>query len=381
MNNIRLAILVLILWNIPSYMLVFWGSTLGSITSYATSLFLLLFFFLAKPKHKLLLPFIYLGVLFYTFASLNFSNEMEDVFIKEFLRFMILVVCAGEVFHRTTKKELYIILGIGALSIIVNALIFPTANADFNPTYGRFSGFYLNPNYAGAVCIIGYAISFSMKNKWLRIIGQLTFTLAGILTFSRTFIVIWLVLSAIAIYQNKRNLVAPVIGALVLIFVFAFSGKLTLNKDRFKALSSIFMKGPVESSTITHDGRAATWGIYTGMIMDKPLFGNGFNKLRSRDYGGPGVHNSYLMILGEAGIIPFLIFIGIYIHLFIQALKNFKTHPEYFYIIVTLLLALSTGHGYLRVYFNVFISMYLFVAFKKIAQNQESAKLVEHEDQ
>ena len=42
------------------------------------------------------------------------------------------------------------------------------------------------------------------------------------------------------------------------------------------------------------------------------------------------------MMLGESGILPFLILIIIYIALFIRSLKHFKTHPEYAYITIIL---------------------------------------------
>ena len=67
--------------------------------------------------------------------------------------------------RKSKLKEIYIFLLIGALSIIINAVFFPLHNANFYPTYGRFSGFYLNPNYAGAMSLMGFALSFGIKNR------------------------------------------------------------------------------------------------------------------------------------------------------------------------------------------------------------------------
>src|SRR5690606_5933882 len=151
MNIIKYITLFLFFCNMPSYLLAYFGGGIGSLSSYLSSIIILVYFFLSKEKNKLLLPFIFLGILFYMLSSLNYSGPNEDVefLIKDFIRFMIVVLFAGEFLHKTTNKDIYIILLIGAASIVINAIIFPLANANFYPTYGRFSGFYLNPNFAG----------------------------------------------------------------------------------------------------------------------------------------------------------------------------------------------------------------------------------------
>jgi len=365
MKIIKWIILFLILCNMPSYMLAYFGSGLGSITSYASSLLLLVYFFFARPRHKLLLPFILLGILYFTISGIHFSYPDEKLIINEFLRFMILVVCAVEVIHRTNKKELFIVLFIGALSIIINALIFPEANANFYPTYGRYSGFYLNPNTAGITCLIGYVFTYGINDRRLKLAGQIVFTLAGIFTFSRTFIIIWLLITLIAIYNNRKNLLVPVIGALILILVFVFSGRLTLNTERFDAITSIFESKGANSDALTEDSRTETWAIYSDMIMDKPILGHGYLKLSNKQYG-PGVHNSYLMILGESGFIPFLLFLGIYTYIVSKSIRLTKTNPEYLYISIVIVLALLASHTYFTEFFKVFISMFLFVEIRKL---------------
>src|SRR5690554_5300380 len=123
MNIIKYTALFLFLCNIPSYLLAYFGSGLGSISSYLSSLIILVYFFLSKEKNKLLLPFILLGILYYMLSSLNYSgpNEGVEFLIKDFIRFMIVVVCGGELLYRTNIKEIYIILIIGAISITINA--------------------------------------------------------------------------------------------------------------------------------------------------------------------------------------------------------------------------------------------------------------------
>jgi len=342
------------------------------LASYLSSGLVLVYYILTKDKNKPLLPFVYLGILFYMLSALNYPgpNEGVEFLIKDFIRFMIIVLFAGQVLYKTTNMEIYIILLIGAASIVINAAIFPLANANFFPTYGRYSGFYLNPNFAGSICLVGYALSYVIPNKVLKLGGQMLFTLAGILTFSRAFIVIWLLLNLIAIFNNRRNMVAPALGALALLLLFAVSSMLTLNTDRFNALKSIFGEDRVQTRIIEEDARTETWALYTDLILDRPFLGNGYETFQSKVNGLPGVHNSFLLVIGEAGILPFLLMIGIYTFLLFKGIQNFKQHPEYLYVTIVLIMSLMVGHGYFNNYYNVLLSMYIYIQFKKITNIQ-----------
>ena len=368
MNYLKIFLLCMILWNIPSYTLAYWNPLLASILSYASTLLMMFYFFTIRPKHRLLLPFIILGILYFTFSSFNLSNESETEFLKSFLRFMILVVCAVEILQRTTKEELFYILLIGALSVIINGVLFPNVTPNENPTYGRFSGFYLNPNYAAYPCLFGLVLSYYVKaNFKIKVAAQLLFTLAGILTFSRTFIVIWLILNAIAVYRSRRNLITPIVGALVLILIFTFSDRLTLNTERFTALTSIFDSGEVQTRTLTRDSRSSTWAFYYDRILNEPIIGNGYMKMQSKKYG-PGIHNTYLTVLGEAGIIPFIVMILIYMTMLIKSILLFRRKPEFLMMTIVIALALMVGHTYFTYFFNVLLSMYIYIALRKEIQ-------------
>ena len=379
MNCVKFVILFLILGNIPSYLSAYFGIGLGSLASYTSSLFLIFFFLYTRKKHKPLFPFILLGILYYMISGLNYDNGEASNFLKEFLRFLIVTICAVEVLYRTNKKHIYIILLIGAASIIINATVFPLANINFYPTYGRYSGFYLNPNFAGSICLVGFALSYSILPKWFRVLGQLMFTLAGILTFSRGFIVIWLLINVISIYNNKKNIVVPLIGAGVMIAFLALSSMLSLNKQRFKALQSIFESdSQVQTETITEDSRTATWALYTDLIASKPLIGNGYGKMSKKTALLPGVHNSYLKVLGESGIVPFLLMLGIYSYLIIFSFRSFKAKPEYFYLSCVLSLSLMVGHGYFDDYYNLLVSMFIFIKLRETNNTKIEGNHVNH---
>ena len=300
--------------------------------------------------------------------------------MKESLRFMIAIVCGTELMYRCKPKDFFYIFLIGAFSVILNAVVFPEANALHGLIQGRYSGFFLNPNFAGSACLFGFALSYRIKSKTWRLIGQFAFTLAGIFTLSRTFVVVWLLINLIAIIRDKKNLLVPVIGGVVLIGVFTFTDSKMFETDRFNALESFFDEGPVQTKTLERDSRTATWALYYDMIMDKPIFGHGFMKLQKRTGHLPGVHNTYLMVIGEAGIVPFLILIGLYGYLLFSSFKQFKNRPELFYIMVIVSLSMLVSHTYFFVYNNVLLSIYVYLELRKIREfgNRERYKYRNH---
>tara|TARA_R110002051_G_scaffold325852_2_gene432214 strand:- start:2162 stop:3208 length:1047 start_codon:yes stop_codon:yes gene_type:complete len=336
---------------------------MASLSSYLTSALFLGYFVLAPKSIKPAYPFILLGLLYFSIASFNYSYlDVDNFFIKEFLRLMIVVTFGAALVGQTNIKELYVVILLGAISIFINALIFPQMSVNI----GRAAGFYLNANTAGALCIIGYGLSYGIKEKSLRIIGQIVFTFAGILTFSRTFIIIWLFLNLIAIYRSKKNMLAPIIGIIALILIFTFADELTLDKQRFTAFQSFLERGDNRSAQTLQEGsRDETWAQYYDLIMENPWTGHGFMSFQKLENNKPGAHNTYLMIIGESGILPFLLHLGIYTMLFIGSLRKFKTQPEYVNITIGLILFMLTSHTYFVNFYLILISMYVYVNLKK----------------
>lgn len=368
---LKYILLFLLFCNFTAFALAYMGAGMGSLVSYSTSLLLLVYFFFSKPWHKPAMPFILFSLLFFTITSFNYTeSDTTNYFMKESLRFMIAVICGTELMYRSKPKDFFYIFLIGAFSVILNAIVFPEANALHGLIQGRYSGFFLNPNFAGSACLVGFALSYTIKSRNWRLIGQFAFTLAGIFTLSRTFVIVWFLINLIAIAKDKKNLLVPVIGGVVLIGVFTFTDSNMFETDRFSALESFFDEGPVETKTLERDSRTATWALYYDMIMDKPIFGNGFMKLQKRTGDLPGAHNTYLMIIGEAGVIPFLVLIGLYGYLLFDSFKRFKDRPQLFYIMVIVALAMLVSHNYFFIYNNVLLSIYVYVELRKIRESK-----------
>lgn len=352
------------LWGIPSFIKLATGlsNQIASLASYGMFI-LLLGFYLISKKEKPLIIFVILGLLYFVISALSFIPDFND-YMNKFVKYIILIICGAELARQTTKKEFFIFCILGACSVLAHALL-------FQDDYGRYSGFYINPNGAGFICIIGYCLSFAIASKKLKLFGQLVLTLAGILTFSRTFIGLWLLVSLISVISNKRNSINFGLGLGAMIFVISLASFLQLNTVRLSAFESILNDNPSSGiSTIQEGGRLETWSVYYDMILDKPIFGNGYELLSGFDETQQGVHNSFLKILGEAGIFPFLLFVGIYFYMFKKSLSTYKTKAHHLMLSITLIGILMIMHNYFDNNLILFTSLWLYVSLMENGANK-----------
>ncbi|WP_338733822.1 O-antigen ligase family protein [Mangrovimonas cancribranchiae] len=355
LKHIILALTVL---NIPTYSLIAFSPALGSLTAALALVSLALYYFFIK-KSKPLLPLLVLGILYYSIAGFSFAGDVE-VFSKDIFRYFLFILSITEVAKNTTNAEACFYLLLGAASVIINALL-------FSDDYGRYAGFYINPNRAGLVCVLGFAFTYRLQNKKYKILAQLLFTLAGIATLSRYFLLLLFLINLASLFANRKNIVGLFVGA-VAIVVIINTPAFELNKDRFDAFQSFFSEGEVKTTTITRESRQETWALYTDVILNNAFIGNGYGSMQGHqgDTVGikVGVHNTYLMVLGEAGIIPFLVLILFYTSILIKSLKSFKKNPEYLYLAMIMISYLLVSHNYFYNYVILFFTIWLFTRFE-----------------
>lgn len=358
---LRYTILALILWALPSFLLVYSGSLLGTVTSYGSLGLMVLYLLVDNNRGRILGPFIVLGLMYYVIGGLNYTGNEERELFVELIKYLIVILCGAQIIRKTTFDELFVFLMIGSLSIIVSAIFFP----DLSPNPGRFSGFYLNPNVGGAISLMGFALSFGIKNKKLKYLGQLIFSVGGFFTLSRYFMGIWVVINLLSVFVSRKNLVVPAIGVVALTLIFTFADKLPLRADRFLAIQSLVSGGnPSQTAALSEDSRTETWASYKNIIMDKPILGNGYKKMQGRHFGlWAGVHNTYLLVWGEAGIIPFLLIVGMYLFIAVKGYQCFKTEPHHTMLALVLVTALLVTHNYFDKFSLLFMSMYIWIVF------------------
>lgn len=349
MRIIRILLLALILWNLPSIALFTIGPTMGSLLSYLTMGLLLVYYFIEKkttPNWWIII----LALFYFIISSFQYYGETM-YFVKETLKFFVFVFGGYKLVKTVKNDELFYFILIGSISIAIDAIYFPTK-------FGRYAGVYLNPNEAGFMCIYGYALVFSLKNTSLKLLGQFVFTLMGLLTFSRTFIVIWIILNIISLKISIKNLKIVGIGVLIFSSLLFIDSAVGLNNPRFEQLKNILNNENISTKEISKDSRTVTWSNYYNQILESPIFGNGYGTLSGKT-GELGVHNSYLMTIGEAGIIPFALLISYMFYLFYWSVIFFRTNPNLIMQTVALSLFLLTDHNFFTFYHVMFVAMWI----------------------
>ena len=355
---LRYTILALVLLNLPSMALITIDSTVSNLVSLAT-FGLLVVYFMLNSKGSLNLWLIVLGVLYFSVSSLV-SQEYFPLRDRDFyvfvIKYFILVICGYELVKRTSAKEMLLFILIGACSILLQLFVLDQTITGS----GRLSGFYLNPNKAGYICITGYALSYALKEKKIKIGAQIIFTFLGLLTFSRTFLVIWVLINLISLKIDVKNVRVFVYGFVLLFALIAFGEYVSFQTDRLTEIDALVGGGNTKAQELTSDSRTDTWALYYDVIFENMVFGNGYNALGGRtSINRTGVHNSYLKVLGEAGIFVFIFFMAMIISILINTYRKFNEKPYLFMVAVCLVLYLTTTHNFFDLEYILFITMWL----------------------
>lgn len=363
MKIFRVILLSLLLCNLSSFALYTMGATIGSLLSHTTIVICALYYLI---EHKTTPNWwiIIIALFYFTFSGFQYYGEATYL-INEVVKFFVFVFGGYALAKNVSKELLFFILLISSLSIAINALIFPT-------DLGRYSGFYLNPNVAGFMCVYGYALSFGLKNLPYKLLGQFTFTLMGLLTFSRTFIVIWLIINLISLRISIKNIRILGISFLIFSSLLIIDDLVGLNNPRFTQLKNIVNNEQVSDQELSKDSRADTWARYYDKIYESPFFGNGYGSFAGEMHVTAGVHNSYLRILGEAGIIPFILFLGYMIYLFYWSIYFFRVASFLIMQTIALFIFLLTNHNFFAFYYVTFAAMWIQFQIVKLKENKKS---------
>lgn len=358
MRYLKLLILLLIFCNLPSYSLVHINPTVSSMLSYGTFLSIIAYYSLGN-KQMPVAHFILFGILF-SFISLIAGAQLSETFLVTFIKYFLFIAMASTVLKDVKNIEIYGVLLIGSISIIYEA-VFITGIG------GRYSGFYLNPNLAGFASILGYTFGLTIDRKEFKIPGQILFSIAGLVTFSRTFLLIWILINLLSVLISYKNIFRIIVCLVLFVFFLSLGNKLDLNTQRMQAFSSI-LGGKVDQD-LKEGSRTETWALYYEKILNNPLWGNGYHTF-SGETGGTeaggrfvikaGVHNTFLMIIGEAGIFLLLYFLLIYGYIFVNGVRFFKVNPSIFFLSFSLVSFMLTNHNYFDNYLVLFTSLWLY---------------------
>ena len=199
----------------------------------------------------------------------------------------------------------------------------------------RMSGIYFDPNFASFAANVTVIVSLSSlfrtkSPKLLGVLGIIIGFIGVLVTLSKTGILslIILVLTTIIIYftmyraiEMRVRRVANIFFCFLLYGIFQFIFFLASNieslpkaqRDRFLQIENL-ISGKGDKSDLSNRADLVQLGFQK--IAEQPIFGRGYLSFTylldaGRETGDDvGVHNTFLRVWGEAGIFPFMLFMG-----------------------------------------------------------------------
>jgi len=243
-----------------------------------------------------------------------------------------------------------------------------TESMSFIKDYGdRQIGIFSNPNTTGlhanyVLCFCFYSIISNRKGKifWFILVGASCY--AAFLSLSKAAILMTLLNLTFfsifnVIYYYKLNFSGRLISIFNILlivystfFIYKNFEKLTkgFSQASMKRIEDTIALSRGELNNKTTSDRAGLAKLVFPKILEHPVIGNGFGSFHRIKEHGLGVHNSAILIVGESGIIPGLIFV-LFLFIYFRYAMSYK-EITYKYLLVSvmltfLMIAFLTSHN------------------------------------
>ena len=197
--------------------------------------------------------------------------------------------------------------------------------ATFSRAEYRYSGFFANPNEAGLAGCMALALGLgwlaSGRKPLQVVIGIAILSGAIVLTFSRASLLLLVALLGLGAYWSPQVLkgrgkiamfvVTSCMVALLGWFIFRGANRIggleELQRQRVDDIATLATQGDLNDDTTGGRLSLAREGI--DLFLEAPLWGVGFGALRRMPGVGLGVHNTLILVIGESGILPGVLFL------------------------------------------------------------------------
>ena len=244
------------------------------------------------------------------------------------------VVLASVGDERALRGLLVVLTGSCVLMMASPLLVDVMENPLLEGEY-RFFGSFTDPNMAALVACFGMVSALALlasARVHLVAYGALLATVTALVgTFSRTALVTlpFLVLGAVLSNRGRaRNRLlwglALLAGVVALAAQMVGFPVLDIRQiQRWESLREVVELSSIDDISLA--GRLTLWELALDKALDAPVFGLGLGSLHRLEdawYNTDGVllgaHNQYLILLGEAGFVPLVLFVG-YLGLVLRA--------------------------------------------------------------
>lgn len=301
----------------------------------------------------------------YSLFNGNFDPIDRDALIVHVFEFFLICViyfwAVSLSDPQLTKGLRYVkyILLAGALSIVLSSYL-PLYQG---PKSDRAAGFYIDANGASvaALCSLVLVAAFPSRSRlWTAIQAAVALT-AVLMTFSRTGLLsLFFLLALFAL--DRPSLKSKALSVLILaalggaLWFLIDSGMVPLDYEQRQRLADVgsLMSGDTEQKTSDH--RSVLFDIGLERIKENFPAGAGMGEFHALDYGVRhyatghwlGVHNTYLMILGEAGFTASVLFVAFWALMFSRIFTWSLFRRFSVGITIVLLFSMMTTHSVLN---------------------------------
>lgn len=256
---------------------------------------------------------------------------------------LLLALTTSIIWHKTALKcFLHGSLLYCAATILLFALPIPYTglvqfwgyypNGTERGLYGYRAGIADNHSANGTYCVVAFLISISLffveknkKQKKLYMIFAAISLLAVLLTTKRAHLLFGVFAAIVCYYFSKRQ--GKISRGFKILFVAVVGVLLFYYASAFVPALSDFMEGFEGQSDISN-GRFEFWEIAFSYFKTSPIFGIGWLGFRylTRSFlvqgnGYVDVHNVYIQILAESGIVGALIMLVVFVGTLVQTIQ------------------------------------------------------------
>ena len=170
------------------------------------SLLLVISFEVKNKFPTLLYAYIVFLIIYFSISLASYSGSLFDV-VTLFTKNILVLLGSYAILKNVQLKYVVYLLALGSLSVILDNFYFRFNDVIANDVViekRRYAGFYLNPNNAAFVAVLGYllVLSNSMKYKFLLVL----FTFVGLLTLSKYFFLSWFLINLAYLWYNKSKI-------------------------------------------------------------------------------------------------------------------------------------------------------------------------------
>jgi len=232
-----------------------------------------------------------------------------------------------------SRKGIVIGVLLGVVLLLIDFTVPGFFVTDENSVAGRAVAMYGNANLAAIMLILGMILSIDIINKNLRFYYVLVIFIGVLVTFSRSGMMVFLLITGVMTYQNKisRKAFFGMILGIISLLSFLLLGGFDLIASTFNLEISdnlinrvSFFADSDNAETSDMDERKMVLLAALDLFADSPFFGSGFGATRLWDYR-VSPHNTLAVTIAEFGLFGLMIIPSF---LYLITSKLFKNHAK-----------------------------------------------------